>query len=401
MNLIFLTLGRITGIGGRGIYTDLMRKFRDEGHNVWIVCPAERRYHTPTSIKEQDGVTILSVKTFNIQKTNLVEKGIGTIMLESQFKNAIRKYLKDVRFDLILYSTPPITLTSVVEYLKKRNTEAISYLLLKDIFPQNAVDLGMFSKRSLIYKVFRRKEQRLYRLSDYIGCMSPANVRYLLQQDPEIDSGKVEVNPNSLEAVENVRNAGEREEIRKKYDLPLDKPVFVYGGNLGKPQGIAFLIECLQNNRNRDDCYFLIVGSGTEYPRLKSWFDREEPKSARLLSALPASDYNILVRSCDVGMIFLDHRFTIPNFPSRLLSYLENRMPVIAFTDENTDVGDIISKNGFGISGLHGHLEDFNNAVDEMIGSSNNLVAMGEKGYQFFLKNYTVDVSYKRIMSHV
>lgn len=76
-------------------------------------------------------------------------------------------------------------------------------------------------------------------------------------------------------------------------------------------------------------------------------------------------------------------------------------MPVIAFTDENTDVGDIISKNGFGISGLHGHLEDFNNAVDEMIGPSHNLVAMGEKGYQFFLKNYTVDVSYKRIMSHV
>ena len=217
----------------------------------------------------------------------------------------------------------------------------------------------------------------------------------------EIDSGKVEVNPNSLEAVENVRNAGEREEIRKKYGLPLDKPVFIYGGNLGKPQGIAFLIECLQNNRNRDDCYFLVVGSGTEYSRLKSWFDKQQPKSAKLLSVLPASDYNILVRSCDVGMIFLDNRFTIPNFPSRLLSYLENRMPVIAFTDANTDVGDIISRNGFGIGGLHGRLEDFNNAVDEMISSCQNLEAMGEKGYQFYLKNYTVDTSYAKIMSHV
>ena len=115
MNLIFLTLSRITDINNRGIYTDLMRKFRDEGHQVYIVSPSERRYGMPTSISKRDSVTILSVKTLNIQKTNVVEKGLGTLLLESQFKRAIIKKFRDVRFDLILYSTPPITLTSVVK----------------------------------------------------------------------------------------------------------------------------------------------------------------------------------------------------------------------------------------------------------------------------------------------
>lgn len=180
MNMIFLTLSRMTDIRERGIYTDLMRKFWEEGHRVYIVFPEERRFHQSTSFVEQEGIHLLGVRTLNIQKTHIVEKGIGTILLESQFKRAIRKYLADVRFDLILYSTPPITFTNVVRFLKKRNPGAISYLLLKDIFPQNAVDLRMFSKRSLFYAYFRRKEIGLYKSSDYIGCMSPANVDFIL-----------------------------------------------------------------------------------------------------------------------------------------------------------------------------------------------------------------------------
>ena len=176
-----------------------MRKFRNEGHNVYIVTPYERRMGKPTELVEKDGVHILNVKTLNIQKTNVVEKGIGTLLLESQYKAAIMKYLKGVKFDLITYSTPPITFTNVVKYLKKENPQAISYLQLKDIFPQNAVDMGMFGEKSLFNWYFRKKEIALYKASDYIGCMSPANVKFLLEHNPEVSSERVEVAPNSIE----------------------------------------------------------------------------------------------------------------------------------------------------------------------------------------------------------
>lgn len=399
MNVIFLTLVRITDIQNRGIYTDLMRKFRDMGHQVFIVCPSERRYGMHTFIDKRDGVTILSVKTLNIQKTNIVEKGMGTILLESQFKNAIRHKLHNVRFDLILYSTPPITITNVVKYLKRSNPNALSYLLLKDIFPQNAVDLGMMSTNSPLYKFFRKKEKNLYRISDYIGCMSPANVEYVLTHN-DIDGDKVEVNPNSIEVVDSNVSDAEKREIRKKYGLPIDNPIFIYGGNLGKPQGIDFLIQCLQANINREDCYFLIVGSGTEYDKLKQWFDKSKPKSALLLSALPKSDYDKLVRSCEIGLIFLDRRFTIPNFPSRILSYLENKMPVIAVTDPNTDIGEIICKNRFGYSCLHGDLNKFNELISRIIVSKEEMSKMGESGFQYLLNHYQVQRSYQIIMKH-
>ena len=180
MNIIFITLSNINSIKERSIYADLMRKFRDEGHEVYIVSACERRNGQQTHIFETDGVKILKVRTLNIQKTNVVEKGLGTLMIERQFKRAIRKHLSNVQLDLILYSTPPITFTKVVQHLKKKSPKAISYLLLKDIFPQNAVDIGMFSERSMLHKYFRKKEIGLYKTSDYIGCMSPANVEFVI-----------------------------------------------------------------------------------------------------------------------------------------------------------------------------------------------------------------------------
>lgn len=405
MNVIFLTLARISDIDQRGIYSDLMRKFRDEGHQVYIVCNCERRLGLSTTLVENKGVHILDVRTLNIQKTNIIEKGIGTLLLESQYKAAIKKYLGGVKFDLITYSTPPITFTNVVKYLKKQNPQAITYLQLKDIFPQNAVDIGMMSKngvKGMLYRFFRNKETKLYAYSDYIGCMSPANVEFVLKHNPEINPSRVEVAPNSIELVEKVmepaQEKAERFYIRKKYDLPTDVPIFIYGGNLGKPQGIDFLIKCLDVNKQRIDCYFVVVGSGTHYQMLSDWYDRNKDANVKLMQSLPKVDYDMLVKYCDVGLIFLDHRFTIPNFPSRLLSYLENKMPVLCATDPNTDMGKIAEKNGFGYWCESYSVEAFTTMLDKMIQADRK--AMGEKGYEFLKNNYLVEHTYNAIMKH-
>lgn len=404
MNIIFLTLVRIVDIEDRGIYQDLMRKFRDEGHQVYIVTAAERRLGQETSLVESHDAKILNVKTLNVQKTNIVEKGIGTLLIESQFKSAIKKHLGDISFDLITYSTPPITFTNVVKYLKRKNPKAISYLQLKDIFPQNAVDIGMFGEKSIFNWYFRKKEKALYNASDFIGCMSPANLKFVLNHNPDISPDRVEVAPNSVELKEDavMNDPGQKKTanyyIRKKYDLPLDKPILIYGGNLGKPQGIDYLVKCLDANKKRTDCYFVVVGSGTHYNLISEWYKGNKDCNVKLLQFLPKSDYDLLVKSCDVGLIFLDHRFTIPNYPSRLLSYLENKMPVLCTTDVNTDIGKIAEENGYGYWCESVKPEDFTALVDKMLASDRK--AMGEKGYEFLKNNYLVEHTYNAIMAH-
>lgn len=140
----------------------------------------------------------------------------------------------------------------------------------------------------------------------------------------------------------------DRNVVREYYKLPKDKKIFVYGGNLGKPQAVNFIIKCLNANKNRKDCFFLIVGSGTEYQTIYQWINNTQPDNILLQNYLPNEQYNNLLTCCDVGMIFLDYRFSIPNYPSRLLSYLNNKLPVLIATDTNCDMGVIATENNFG-----------------------------------------------------
>jgi hypothetical protein len=121
MNIIFLAVVRLTDIEKHGLYEDLIRKFRDEGHQVYIVCSTEYMFGKDMALEDISGVKILKVKTLNIQKTNVIKKGLGTLLIERQYINAIKKHFSGVRFDLITYSTPPITFTAVVKYLKEQN----------------------------------------------------------------------------------------------------------------------------------------------------------------------------------------------------------------------------------------------------------------------------------------
>lgn len=403
MNILFLSLSRIVNILDKGIYTDLMRKFRDEGHSVFVVTPHERRTGKKTELIDSAGVKILGVKTLNIQKTNVVEKGIGTLLIELQYKAAIKKHLAGVKFDLVLYSTPPITFTSVIRFLKKQNPQIVSYLLLKDIFPQNAVDIGMFSEKSLFNRMFRKKEIALYKNSDYIGCMSLANVKYVLEHNDFIEPSRVEVAPNSIEVdfteKKSEQIVQERATIREKYKLPIDKPIFIYGGNLGKPQGIPFLIDCLDALKKRDDIHFVIAGDGTEYGKIQNWMNSVQPQNVTLFKRLPKEDYEMLARNCDIGLIFLDHRFTIPNYPSRLLSYIAAKMPIIAATDPNTDIGSIAQENGYGYWCESNDVKAFCNCIDRILDS--NRKEMGEKGFAFLCANYQVCNTYSAIIRHI
>lgn len=395
MTVLFLSMSRIETISNRGIYADLLRYVRDQGHSIFLVSPRERSLRLPTGFDEKDGIHILGVRTLNLQKTSIIEKGVGQLLVEYQYRAAIRKYLKKVPFDLILYSTPPITFTAAIRYVKRQNPSARTYLLLKDIFPQNAIDLGMMSK-GILYRYFRRKEKQLYRISDYIGCMSPANVDYLQDHNEEISRSKVEIAPNSIELVELPKV--EKDVLRDRFGLPKDRPIFLYGGNLGKPQGIPFLIKCLAANSKRMDCHFVVIGNGTELPKMRRWFEEYAPESVTVMERLPKDEYDELVSACDVGLIFLDHRFTIPNFPSRLLPYLENKMPIIAATDPNTDIGKIAEENGYGYWCESNSVEAFTATVNKMLLSDRR--KMGERGYAFLRSHYLVQNTYDAIMKH-
>ncbi|BDQ13349.1 glycosyltransferase family 4 protein [Sediminibacterium sp. TEGAF015] len=399
MDILFISLVQIDSLKDRGIYHDLLRVFHKEGHHVTVICPVERRTKLPTRVISTDGFTVLQVRTLNVQKTNVIEKGIATASLDFLFKRAIKKHLSSKKFRLILYATPPITLTCLISYLKMKN-KAKTYLLLKDIFPQNAVDMGMIKGGGLLHNFFKWQEKKLYRLSDMIGCMSPANVAYLKSHHPEISRRKLEVNPNSVEINHSEDKKVDRNSILSFFDIPENKVLFLYGGNLGKPQGIPFLLKIISSaSITSPDAFFIIVGDGTEFEYLNIWFKHNKPSNAILIRYIPREEYNQLASNCDIGLILLHPDFTIPNFPSRLLTYLEYKLPVFCLTDEVSDIGPIAEEYNFGKWSLNGDLSRALELVSFFIKNRQAAIQMGKNGYDYLIRNYDVNLSYLKIIS--
>lgn len=385
MRLLFLSLLDFNTFDEHNIYTDLLKEFIKNGNEVYCISPSEKRTGVKTHLTANGH--ILKLRIGNVQKTNIINKGISTLMLERRFICAIKKFFSDKKFDFVLYTTPPITFANVIKYIKKRDG-AKTYLMLKDIFPQNAVDLEMMSTRGikgLIYKYFRKKERKLYALSDRIGCMSKANIDYLLRHNKEISKDMVELCPNCIEVCEEQFSDSELIGIREKYGLPLNKKLFIYGGNLGKPQDIPFIIRCIKACSAIDDVCFVIIGNGTERHLLDNYIKSEEPSNLILFNYLKKDEFESIVACCDVGLIFLDYRFTIPNFPSRILSYMQAGIPVLACTDLSSDVGNVIEEGGFGWKCYSNDVDTFVSIIRSISYNSIREKGINSKEY---LKNY-------------
>lgn len=383
--------------GEYNLYSDLAQEFIENANTVTVAAVNESRNNQKTFLSYEENMQVLRVKTGNIQKRNKYLKVIFSFLAGPKILFELLKYFKRDKFDLILFTTPPITLSPSIILIKKIY-HAKLYLLLKDIWPHDAVDLGEMRKGGFVWLIFRFLEIITYKNADYIGCMSPANVEFIRRNNDYLKNKVVEVCPNS----ERIRTVDviDRDLIREKYHLPKDKMIFIYGGNLGKAQGVDFLIEIIEYYQEVNEFYFLILGAGTEYNYLFNTINTNMYLNAKILPWFKKSDFIELVQACDVGLILLNKNSSVPNFPSRLLTYLKAKIPIISATDNVTDIGEIIENAGCGVKAYNGDIGSFNLAVEQIITSEKNGERMGENGYNLFLEKYTTKKSYETIIKH-
>lgn len=386
MKIIFLTMSNFESIYEHSIYPDLIRCLAQKGNKITVLLPLEKKYGEDTKCEEHENIRVIRVLTGNLFDVSMKTKLVSRVGLCRRYENALKKYARNEKYDLVLYSTPPTILFPLINKIKKRDN-AYAYLMLKDIFPQNAVDLGMITENGIVHYLLRILEKELYKSSDTIGCMSQANINYLLSQDAWINKSKVVLCPNALQVLP--RPSVDRREIRKKYGIPENRIVFSYGGGIGRPQGIDFFEECIERINHSDKYMFVVMGAGPYVEELER-MSYKHKDILKVIPWLPIDEFNAVVSASDVGLILLDHRFKIPNFPSRLLAYLQAGIPVASATDPNCDVGIISEINGFGHWCISENVVDFIKMLEKFDDQSYRQ-EMGDRARRFFEKNYDVN----------
>ena len=378
------------------MFTELVVEFRNNGHDIMVVAPTYDEKVNGMQI--EDGIPTLRVPTLELFGVGKIQKGLATLLLPYQYKRALKKSNIDLRFDLVMMPTPPITLVNVASWLKRKYGSKM-YLILRDIFPQNALDLGMMNPKGLAYTYFRKKEKEMYFASDYIGCMSPGNIDYVKRHNPEQDSNKLHLLPNwawlqpNLEQQEIIR-------IKEQYGL-LDKFIVVFGGNIGKPQKMENIVALAKSCSAIKEIFFLIIGGGNEKEHLDQMILQENLNNVRVKDFLSREEFFKVLQIADVGLISLSENFTIPNIPSKSLVYFNARVPILASVDLNTDFGTQLENIGAGLWAEAGKTEILKEKLMYLYNNPDKRMKMGENGYQYFKSNLLASMAYKNIISRV
>lgn len=406
MNVLFLTISNIKDFESRSLYIDLVKQFISQGHYVTVLSGCENRFR---KIDDKDYYScgdageIYKVFIPDITRVkSTIKKGIGLLSLIPAYRRITKKAMRHKTYDLVVYGSPPVTIYSAISAVKKKQG-AFSYLLLKDIWPYDCLYDNTLSKKGLkgiAFYTLAMMARELYKASDCIGVMSPANVQFLHENEPSIPLKKIEVNPNSIQPFKAECDESKRNELREKYGIPKDKVVYIYGGNLGTPQGLEFAMESVKASSVVSDAFFVFVGSGTKRKWIEEYIARENLGNILLLDAMPKDEYETLVFACDVGLIYLNHKCLSPNYPSRLLPYMQARLPVICATDPYTDVGKIAQDNEYGIWCESDNTSAFVSCIKKL-NQENIRTPMGLNAYEYLMNNYTVENSYNIIMSRM
>ncbi|WP_340135773.1 glycosyltransferase family 4 protein [Bacillus cereus] len=397
MNILFLMIAFPDVERTENLYTELAHEFKEHNHNVYVATILGDSGRTETVMRNERGVHVLRINAGKLFNVNYIVKGINTVLLPYRFNQAIKKYFKDVKFDLVISPTPPITFLNTIKKLKTEHS-CKSYLILRDIFPQNAKDLGLITNK-LLFSYFQKQENKLYALSDSIGCMSQGNIDYIVKHNKEIQPEKLELLPNWRK----VRDFSllNKTNYRTQYGFNDDQIVLIFGGNIGLPQELEFLMQLAECYKHRKDITFLIIGSGNRREHIKKTIVEKELTNVILRNSVPSQEYDGLVRECDIGLINLNRNFTIPNIPSKTLAYFEAEVPILASIDPNTDYGKILAEAQAGMWSITGDLESYKDNFEKLICDKELRKSMGENGRSYLIQNLGVDKAYKTIIKHI
>lgn len=383
MNVLFLNVAFPDLEEGAGLYGDMAIELAARGHSMHVATLLERKHGRDTTLAVQRGVKVLRVASGDLFNVGFVRKGLTLLALEGDFRRAIRRTWPSVHFDLVIYPTPPITFVGLVEDLKREHGCA-TYLILRDIFPQNAVDVGIMRKR-LAYRYFRRVEQRLYAISDRIGCMSPANAEWVRRDG--VPAEKVELLPNWRKVRDPIP---EGRDLRREWGLE-GKFLAVFGGVLGIAQELEFLLDLARDCRDRKDVAFVVVGEGNQKAKLREIAARDGLDNVQFRERVSSGDFGRLLRLADVGLVNLSRHFTIPNCPSKVLDYFEAELPVLASLDRATDFGAMLDDAGAGLWSITGDLPAYRKNLDRLVADAALRREMGRRGRAYLCRHFTVE----------
>ncbi|MCP3445664.1 glycosyltransferase family 4 protein [Bradyrhizobium sp. CCGUVB14] len=373
---------------------DLSREFAAQGHRPVVIVPSPMS-DRPWVVEQLDGVEVLRVAAPPTRSPSFVRRAIAEMWLPfAMYFNIRRSPFASANWDLLVWYSPPIFFGPLIAKLRRTSKgkhKGRTYLILRDIFPEWAVDLGLV-RRGPVYLVFKAIAAFQYSVAEVIGVQTESNLHYLRKW--ERPPRRIEVLRNWLAVTPDV---GSSIVVR---NTPLaGRKIFVYIGNMGVAQGMDIFIDLIHSLRDRTDIGFLFVGRGTEFARLEAEKASRHLSNALFFGEIDSSEIPGLLAQCHVGMVALHPDHKTHNIPGKFVSYVQYGVPVLARVNPDTDLMKLIEAEQVGKAYVGNSVTELKEIAEQLMDDDGLRRSMSERGRELGRSMFSSSVAVQQIVA--
>ena len=370
---------------------ELAQELQARGHEVTVITtwPEYNLDQTTTArvyaeLENEAGIRVIRVKTLPHHNVNYIVRGLSQLLMPLQFLIKLRKY-KIRPQGLIVYS-PPLPLALVGSWFRRSGVRTL--LNIQDLFPQNAIDLGILRSKAQI-KFFKALEHFAYKTSDIVTVHSEGNRQMLLQQQPEF-AAKIKLLHNWVD-VDHHNNAQATVDFKKTWGIT-QKHVAVFAGVMGPSQYLDLILNIAAQMQDRSDLLFLMVGDGKEKQRLQELVKQTGLNNVRFEGFISRDVYPDLLAACSIGLVCLSPQNQTPVVPGKILGHMAAGLPVAAFLHTTSDAHSMIAEAGCGISANSGNLNACVKALRDLLANEATFAEIGQRGKRYAIAHFSKEV---------
>jgi len=368
---------------------ELAGGFLNIGDDVTMVTSYPRHYLRENKkgisvVSEENGIRVIRVKTLPLHNVNFIIRGISQLILPFLFFTKIKKYINK-KIDAVIVYSPPLPLGIVGKMVKNRYG-AKFVLNVQDIFPQNAIDLGILRNKLLI-ELFEKMEQYVYKNADAITFNSEGGRKFLIEKK-NVPEQKISTLLNwvNISEYQKFKNTS----FREKYGLE-NKFIFLFAGVMGPAQGLRYVIDIAERVADLDDIAFLFVGEGTEKENIKKLVKEKSISNVYFQSFVSKEEYPALVSNSDVGIVCLSAENKTPFLPGKFQGYMAAAKPIVAFLNKESDGFNLIEKATCGYAACSDNIEEGEKIVRKIFEERGKIDELGENGFKYAKENLSLE----------
>ena len=369
---------------------DLSIEFIRQGHSISVMLPDPDLLES-YSIENWAGVQIIRLRTPALRNVGYFRRTFGEFLMPFFMLHHWRKspVIRE-QWDGIIWYSPSIFFGPLVKSLKI-HCGCKAYLIIRDIFPDWALDLGLIG-RGLPYRFFKVIANFQYSLANTIGVQTSGNRAFFVDWEKN-DNRHLEVLQNWLAT-----------EVNKGCSISIEdtalagRKIFVYAGNMGVAQGMGALMDLGYEFRFQKNVGFIFVGRGSDLNDLKNLCQQRELTNTLFFDEIEPDEIPGLYAQCDIGLLSLDKKHKTHNIPGKFLSYMRAGLPVLASVNKNNDIIRLIYENKVGRSCSSPLVFDLKGDADRLLGDLDIDKELGDRCTALYQNLFTPAVAVRKIV---